>query len=205
MKPMEQGSGFFYRQNDSQYLISVYHLLSGCPLNSTKRPKFRPDTLEIRIQTDTHHFIYRRVSLEAHKARPCMTNRMVADADTLNVTAWFRDIQVNSIEELTCKSCCEQDSLSTGDTLVSYGFSHVKDPVHFRIETPTDNEGNLVLAKWYYFIAPILDTGDSGSPVFRIHGKKGKAVEFVGLQSSTAQHKKYSIITKRRYIPGQFF
>src|SRR3954469_20803777 len=57
MKPMQKGTGFFYRQNDSLYLISVYHLLSGCPLNSIKEPKFRPDSLDIRVQADPDHYV----------------------------------------------------------------------------------------------------------------------------------------------------
>ena len=49
--------------------------------------------------------------------------------------------------------------------------------------------------------------GDSGAPLFRIHTDKsnGSVVEIVGIQSSTANDKDYSIITKQQYIIEQFF
>jgi hypothetical protein len=125
---LTNGTGFFVRQNDSLYLVTARHVLTG--YDPYKRPKVKPrlgppNYIAVWYQSrDTSAPPkYKLIPLpQAIIQQPPFPAHDLPDVYVLNVTGDFDDGKINSIDSLLHNTRGEIDSLSIGDAVVSYGY-----------------------------------------------------------------------------------
>ena len=166
----------------------------------------------------------KRLSLAAHKFDTCKKAWEAADVDTLDVTNDFRGIKVNSIEHWISDSCNDPGVLSRDDTLICFGFSNVPkwQGAYGRHSLPKKPKGYVCwgadsavvddqpgMRRFYYYVGPNLNEGDSGGPMFRVRpdGAGGSLIEFMGIQAAVAitGYVNYSTVVKKKEIMKKLF
>ena len=214
VKPITNGTGFFYRKDEKLFLVSAYHVLTGCSNYNRNMPDQRPDSMDIWFFNEPGKGTYIRLSMDAYRAGQCETADKRADVDTMDVTAWIKNVKVSSVERLTCGPCGGDDTLRKRDTVVCYGYSNFqREQYNYGpASVPSapnasiglgrkipGRDGKTKMKDHYYFIHPKLHEGDSGGPVFRIRSDANgnKIVGFMGIQSGSKENGNRSTITKQ--------
>jgi hypothetical protein len=197
-------TGFFIRDlNDRLFLVSAYHVLTGCdPLNS-RILDVRDDSLQVWYMDTLNRYKFEQFTLTAYHNKRC--NDSIPDVDTMDVTGHFKDGRIFSIERMMPHNV-PQDHIAKGDSVICFGYHKKKIPSKTGDEAvkPShkirkifgyrdefkDKGGSFI----YVGIHPALKKGFSGAPLFRI--KAGSAIEFAGIQSSAAIGNKVSFVVR---------
>jgi len=208
MDPVTFSSGFFIRSNDRLFFVSAYHVFTGCAiLWGAVRPD-RADSLEIWYMDTTKHYKSQRLSVEGYKKKPCPKD-VIADVDTMDVSAYFKDGKIYSIEHMIPDYYHDYRFPSTGDRLVGYGFAHQSYSSKIERRRPgkyicrivdipekakPDTNEQMKIA--YIAVKPALDSGCSGAPIFRVDfdARHRKRFEFAGIQSMNNDTFKLSFV-----------
>jgi hypothetical protein len=197
-------TGFFIRDaNNRLFLVSAYHVLTGCDVLIGKFYPKQDDSLQVWYTDTSGNYTFEQFPLTAYKNKPC--DSLTPDVDTMDVTGHFKDGRILSIEQLMPHSL-PQYQIAKEDTIICYGYHRKKSPSKtenkpvnpsHKISCVTgyngkfkDRQDSLI----YFDIRPVLRTGFSGTPIFRIKAKGDP--EFVGIQSSTARGNILSVVVK---------
>jgi|GEM_PF-1704932 len=209
-------SGFFIRHtNNRLFLVSAYHVFTGCPMypnDSTYHPEYLkiwyPDT------SDLYRFVL--VPLTAYINKPCKTASETADVEAMDVTTYFRKINIFSIEHMAPTFCQNTPDTIEEEPVACYGLisdstgkslpkeGQRRQPLtgytSFFITIPVDSFDTP--GKYYLTVRPAFKSGYSGAPVFRIRSDSlhTKAIEFAGIQVSnskdTSEKRSHSLVVK---------
>lgn len=221
--PYGHGTGFFLRKDKRLYLISARHLFSNCDPINRKRRGYEPVAIKIWYQNSLGKPASQLVPVPEYKIRSrCDLAYVIPDVDTMDVSDYVTDGQINAIDSFM-PDYSEFRSLSPGDTVVAFGYSHEPgtsdsldrypdlSPVRFisySKELPNDQKPPVreQMSISYYSIGPGLPHGVSGAPVFRIssEGTNRTIVEFSGIQSSTRDDREFSYIVKEYVLAARF-
>jgi hypothetical protein len=202
--PIDVSTGFFIRDTHNRlFLVSAYHVLTGCdPLNS-RMLDVRDDSLQVWYMDTLNGYKSEQFALTAYQNKRC--NDSIPDVDTMDVTGHFKDGRIFSIERMMPQNM-PQDDIAKGDSVICYGYPKKKipfkpvdkaaDPSHkirkvFGYRGEFKDKGDSLI---YIGIHPALKKGFSGAPLFRI--KAGSAIEFAGIQSSVAIGNKVSFVAR---------
>jgi hypothetical protein len=229
-KEIGTSSGFFLLNSDNKlFLVTAHHVFTGCSLFSPRDTTdtarlIIPDTLKVWYMDRSGHYKDQPLSVAAYKNRPCSAGSARADLDTMDVTAYFKDGNIFSIEGMVSHNKQKNPVAKIGDTVVCYGFSKdgpkkippaKGDPQVIAskltsqvIAIPAGNELNSY-DSIYTAIYPAYKDGYSGAPIFKISfvdNKKG-TVEFAGVQSgNSSDNSSFSIFVKGNTMNwGKFF
>jgi hypothetical protein len=227
-KEAGNSSGFFIRDSSNKlFLVSALHVFRGCsifvdPQSEDSSRMVIPDTLKVWYQDSSGHYKFQDLPVTAYKAKPCRRGSALADLDTMDVSAYFKDGKIFSIEGFVPRNSQKGPVAGIGDSVVCYGF--FKDgpqgipPVEGDspvlavslpsrvIDIPDTNLKRL--DSIYTAIQPAFKDGYSGAPIFKITsgGNKGKPVEFAGVQSGNASDTSFSVMVKGNAMNwGDFF
>lgn len=214
--PMDVGTGFFITKNKNLYLITARHVITNCDPYTLEVRGDTPVAVKVWYQDALGHAKNQLIPLPKVKVQvPCKSAFSVPDVDTIDVSGYFKDGKIITVDSLMPSDYRDFHRLSPCDTVVIYGFSHEPDPktidknpnlapvgyLFYSRELPNDQvkEGNDGLYDAYYAIEPGLPRGISGAPVFRVSATEepGRTiVQFSGIQSGTRDDYKISYIVQ---------
>jgi hypothetical protein len=208
MRTLEIGTGFFLRQHGKLFLVSAYHVFTGCNMyNDTPRNE-KPYAVGVRYKDLSGN--YKVLQLPPQNFPPCKKAFEQEDVWLVEVPELFIDPHIYSIESMVRKGKF-YSSLMADETVVGYGFPYgsssvdsikkglelpPKEYLSKCISPPVDSSSQMVVL--YYFIKPMLDEGISGAPIFRVR-KRGHhkiKLDFVGIQSGSNTTANNSTIVK---------
>ncbi|MDO6433107.1 hypothetical protein Q4E93_21035 [Flavitalea sp. BT771] len=205
-------TGFFIRDaGDKLFLVSAYHVFTGCDIYPDTFQARRPDTLKVWYTDTMGRYTFTKLPLTAHLKKPCKSAVTLPDVDTMEVTAWFRDGAIYSIEHLAPHHWKKPDVAIKGDTVACYGYSQhrsAKFPpkdgdarvmpggyTSHAIEVP---DGIRALGQTYMAVRPAYKEGFSGAPIFMITSDSThkRTIEFAGIQSGNSEDNSHSLIVR---------
>jgi len=208
-------TSYFIRDSNTLYLCTAYHVFSSCDVYQKRRLDSKSDYLVVRIYDNLNQakYILIPIPFSMFRTLPCKGFLENADFAKLDVTNYFKGIEVNSIESFIIQK--KQSTKSKISNIISYGYPVTK-ITGFRSSgeyddfiKPTEYIGkidtnyySLIIDKhlvdsMYYLSTPSCYQGSSGAPVFfeKVFRKK-KWIEFAGTQSGTDFLNNQSVITK---------
>lgn len=206
------GTGFFYRDKGKLFLVTAYHVLTGCPIyEDTDRVVL--DSLEVWYEDRSGERKCRRLSLATYRDQPCQKAYDTCDVARLDVSDKFKDADIHSVEGMVCAPYVNLVPLEPGDTVVCYGFSNVHPHKHYDAKAlPRRPEGYIRLGMYtprserctrlpnlYYYIHPKIRKGASGSPVFKaVTSCSGQLkICLIGIQSGSSDSLNRSTISRQ--------
>jgi len=215
-KEVANSSGFFIRDaNNRLFLVSAYHVFTGCPMYPGETP-LHPERLKIWYPDNHNKYRSVLVPLTAYIDKPCKMAKDTADVDTMDVTTYFKDRKVFSIEHMVPLSQQKPQDIPERDAVVCYALfsdstgkslpkeGRRRQPLtgytSFFITIPADSFDTP--GKYYLTVRPAFKSGYSGAPVFRIRSDSlhTKAIEFAGIQVSnskdTSEKRSHSLVVK---------
>lgn len=221
MIPARNGTAFFYRRDKNLFLVTAYHVLTGCPFYDTSRTPERLDSIDVWYKDSLGRRRSQRLSLAAHKLKICSIASERGDIDTIDVSAYFKDARINSVEDFVCDPCGLESNLICKDTVVAHGFSNVdtmqnkydSSTVPWKPDAYVCMGGHASKREWctympvlYSYIRPKLHEGASGAPIFKIRSiGDAKLIEFIGIQSGSAKFRNASTVAKREELKRLLF
>ena len=206
-------TGFFIRDTgDKLFLISAYHVFTGCDLFPDTFQAQRPDTLKVWYTDTLGRYKFAKLPLTAYKNKPCKSAAVLPDMDTMEVTAWFRDGAIYSIEHMAPHYWKVYDGLTEGDIVACYGYSQhssAKFPpkvgdaqvipggyTSHVIEVPDSIRG--LLGQSYMAVRPAYKEGFSGAPIFLVRSDSAhkRIIAFGGIQSGSSEDNTLSLVVR---------
>jgi len=206
-------TGFFIRDTSNKlFLVSAYHVFTGCDLFPDTLQALRADTLKVWYTDTLGRYTFAKLPLTAHKNKPCKSAALLPDVDTMEVTAWFRDGKIYSIEHMAPHYWKEFTGVSAKDLVACYGFFQ-DDPAKFppKAGDPRVRPGGYashvvevpdsirdLLGQTYIAVRPAYKEGFSGAPLFMIRSDSThkRTIEFAGIQSGNSGDGSLSLIVK---------
>jgi hypothetical protein len=206
-------TGFFIRDTGNKlFLVSAYHVFTGCDLFPDTFQARRPDTLKVWYTDTLGTYKFAKLPLTAYKNKPCKSAAVLPDVDTMEVTAWFRDGAIYSVEHMAPHYWKVYNGLTEGDVVACYGYfqhSSAKFPpkdgdarvmpggyTSHVIKMPGNIRG--LLEQNYLAVRPAYKEGFSGAPVFMIRSDSThkRTIEFGGIQSGSSEDNTLSLVVR---------
>lgn len=222
--PLAYGTGCFVRNDQKLYFVTAAHVFTNCDIYKNTHRVDTPVAVKIWYKDTLGRRTQQLIFLSQPKRQtPCRSAVSVPDVDTMDVSAYFKNGEIYSIEGLMPDYHREFHNLSPHDTIVTYGYpNELNNPdtidinpnltpvgyISFGRKIPRDQPRRIVkqIADFYYAIEPGLPTGVSGAPLFRVSSDAaGKTiVEFIGVQSGTKENRKISLIAQGRILSSDY-
>jgi len=213
--PVSIGTGFFIRKRGKLYLISAKHFFTNCDPYTRKPRVDTPVAILVWYRDIYKKIVCKRLQLPLSIIRDsCISAASRPDLDSFNVSEYFKNGEINSVEHLI-PDYVKDGRLLHGDTVIVYGYPNephdfaefIERPIltptpsiAYRTDIAADPNPAVTaqLPTLYYAIEPGLKPGVSGAPVFKISRRQmGKlVVQFSGVQSSTLPDGKVSLIVQ---------
>jgi hypothetical protein len=212
-KEITNSSGFFIRDTSNKlFLVSAYHVFTGCDIFPDTLQGNRADTLKVWYTDTLGRYTFAKLPLTTHKNKPCKSVALLPDIDTMEVTAWFRDGRIYSIEHMAPHYWKEFAGVRRKDRVVCYGFSQ-DDPAKFppkegdpqvkpagytsRVKEVPDSIRQLI-GQTYIAVHPAYKEGFSGAPLFMIRSDSThkRRMEFAGIQSGNSEDNSLGLIVR---------
>jgi len=206
-------TGFFIRSaGDKLFLVSAYHVFTGCDIFPDTFQARRPDTLKVWYTDTLGRYKFAKLPLTTYKNKPCKSAAVVPDVDTMEVTAWFRDGAIYSIEHIAPHFWEGPLGVGEGDTVACYGYFQKNSAafppgegdrrvvpggyISHAIQVPDSIRG--LLGQLYMAVRPAYKEGFSGAPVFIIRSDSShkRKVEFAGIQSGNSEDNSLSLMVR---------
>lgn len=221
--PLNTGTGFFLRDEKKLYFITARHVVTGCEVYNAKTLPDIPTVVKIWYKDRSDKPAYRLIPLPDKIIKtPCISAVALADADTLNVSEYFKDVDVNTIEGFR-PGPNEDHMFSPCDTVVAYGYPSESNDldtldirpnlvsegyISYSRDMPHDQQVDVdnQLFTSYFAVEPAMPPGVSGAPVFRISlaGDNGPIIRLCGIQSGTRADWKTSYIVQENVLWRDF-
>jgi len=212
-KEITNSSGFFIRDTANKlFLVSAYHVFTGCDVFPDTFQDQRADTLKVWYTDTLGVYKFAKLPLTAYKNKPCKSAAVLPDMDTMEVTAWFRDGNIYSIEHMAPHYWKDSTGVRPGDIVVCYGFFQ-DDPAKFppkegdprvkpagytshAMEVP--GSIRVLLGQTYIAVYPANKEGFSGAPLFMIRADstRKRRIAFAGIQSGNSEDNSHSLIVR---------
>jgi hypothetical protein len=202
-------TGFFFRDtNNRLFLVSAYHVLTGCDVLAKARHGTQDDTLRVWYMDKMNNYKFEQFPLTAYENKPCKSAGAIPDLDTMDVSDYFKDGKIFSIEKMAPHHLSQHARIPVGDVVVCYGYpdntpDKVPSKAGDKLLMPRRRTSKVIedpkffidtLVSIYMTVHPGFKKGFSGAPVFR--RKADGTVEFAGIQSSKKRGRSKSLAVR---------
>ena len=213
-------TGFFIRKGKKLYLVSAFHVFTGCDVYHGVFQDLRNEFLIVPY-LDTMGILRKAtLPLSGFRDKPCKLFLDNPDVDVMDVSYTFKDGKINSIESMLPQKTKGKKFYDT-NKYISYGFPGDRFQAYVYKTMNMDEEPNFYQGENadssqydpYYdrkridsmclIIKPALFAGTSGSPIFKIVDSKKKRIEtilFAGVQSGTNLFYNCSYIVREKQL-----
>ena len=215
LQNIEYSTGFFIRTSTRLYLVSAFHVFTDCEVYTGIFHDIRAEFLAICYTDTSGNYKRQTLSLGPYRSKPCWYFLEHPDVDTMDVTDYFKDACINSIEQLLPPAKPGQKR-TDGREFIGYGYHADKfnDYVTRNRDLPRHPSGYIgqeadaahydprynytAIGSMYIVLTPALVPGTSGAPLFRVmrDRKRREFVQFAGVQSGTNDRYNCSLIVK---------
>ena len=211
LQNVEYSTGFFIRTATGLYLVSAFHVFTDCEVYAGVFQDVRAEFLAV-CYTDTLGKSKRQLlPLTYYRSKACRYFWDQPDVDTMNVTDYFKDACINSIEQLLPPLEPEQKRMAKGKKFICFGYPADKSdeyfskngdfprhPCEYIRQQVNDSRYGPRISSMYVVITPLLVRGTSGAPLFRVmRGRKRREfIQFAGIQSGSNNLYNHSLIVR---------
>jgi hypothetical protein len=209
-------TGFFVRTSNKLYLISAYHVFTSCEVYQGIFEDIRSDYLLVQYHDTLGNKKTQMLPLKDYKNMPCIFFLDHPDIDTMDVTNYFKDGVIYSVEKFFPQKSKKKKAQVDENKFICYGFPgkeyfesifktmNIDHDAFSYFGTVADSNQYEPYYKihnidsMYITIQPALFGGTSGSPIFKVqtNKKKEQKVVFAGIQSGTNAQLNCSYIVK---------